>query len=171
MLSFLPVQLEALLYNIILQLHATLHASHSLDEAGPVLLCQALVAPEASKLADVADVRGGVVLGRRRPAGDDVPDAAEPVLRGVGAQEAKGGAEAPLYRGKLTKALPSGSGEGVFSFPEGLSPTDVQGVIVLNFHVCLFFFRISSYRPFGLGVIVAPVVPLDVTFGVLFARV
>ena len=81
----MPVQLEALLYNIILQLYAAFHPGHGLDEAWPVLLGQALVAAEAGELADMADVRGGVVLRWRCPARDNVPDTIKPVFRGISA--------------------------------------------------------------------------------------
>ena len=112
-----PKQLPSLGYCFILQIHTALHTRHGLHQTGPVLLRQALVAAEAGKLADMADVGGGVILRRRCPAVDDVPDAAQPVLSGIGAQQAESGTKAPLHTFKLTKALPSGSREGVFSFP------------------------------------------------------
>ena len=116
-LTLLPVQLETLLDDVILQIHTALHAGHGLYEFWPVLLCQALVAAEAGKLADMADVGGGVILRGRCPPIDDVSDAAQPVLSGIGAQQAEGSAQAPLHTFKSTKALPSGSREGVFPFP------------------------------------------------------
>ena len=127
----MPVQLEALLYNIILQLYAALHTCHGLDEAWPVLLGQALVAAEAGELAYMADVGGGVVLGRRCPSGDDVPDTVQPVLRGVSAQEAESRTETPLDTLKLTKAFPQRrGGAGALTFPEGFTMSDVQRVVV-----------------------------------------
>ena len=88
-----------------------------------------MVASEAGKLADMADIRGGVVLRWRCPAGDDIPDAAQPVLGGVGAQEAEGGAEAPFHTHKVAKDSPSPhlprGGGGERAFPEGLRVPDV----------------------------------------------
>ena len=89
-LTLLPVQLEALLDCFILQIHAALHTGHGLHQTGPVLLRQALVAAETGKLAHMADVGGGVILRGRCPAVDDVPDAAQSVLSGIGAQQAEG---------------------------------------------------------------------------------
>ena len=133
----MPVQLEALLYNIILQLYAALHTGHGLDEAWPVLLGQALVAAEAGELAYMADVGGSVVLGRRCPSGDDVPDTVQPVLRGVSAQEAESRTETVFNRLELAEYGPLSApplGE-YLTFPEGFTMPDVQRVVVLNLHV------------------------------------
>ena len=116
-LTLLPIQLEAPLDDIILQIHTALHTGHGLHEFWPVLLRQALVAAEAGELTHMADVGGGVILCGRCPAIDDVPDAAQLILSGIGAQQAEGSAQAPLHTFKFTKALPTGSREGVFSFP------------------------------------------------------
>ena len=82
----MPIQLEAFLDDIILQIPAALYACHGFHQPGPVLLCQALVATKAGELADMADVGGGVILLGWRPATNDAPDAAQPVLSGIGAQ-------------------------------------------------------------------------------------
>ena len=128
-LLFTFIQLKPSLDGVLFQVYATLHAGHCLDEAGPVLLGQALVAPETGKLADVPDVALRIVLCGRRPAGDDAPDAAQLVLGGIGAQEAESGPEAPLHGGELAKGgpspfLPRGGGR-YFTFPEGLRVPDV----------------------------------------------
>ena len=129
----MPVQLEALLYNIILQLYATLYLGHGLDEAGPILLRQSLVAAEAGHHTDVAYVALRVVLGWRCPSRDDIADAAETVLGGVGAEDAEGSADAPLDSLKLTETLPQrGSREGALTFPFIFANTDVQRVVVTN---------------------------------------
>ena len=114
----LPVQQKGFGNGFIIDVHTTFHAGHGFHQSCPVFLSQALVAPEAGELAYMADVGGGVVLRGRCPTVDDVPDAAQPVLIGIGAQEAECGTQAPLHTFKLTKALPQrGSGEGAFSFP------------------------------------------------------
>ena len=81
----------------------------------------------------MADVGGCVVLLGRGPAVDDVPDARQPVLGGIGAQQAEGGTQTVLHTFKLTKALPQrGSGEGAFALPKCLAPADVQRIVVPN---------------------------------------
>ena len=134
------------------QVYATLHAGHCLDEAGPVLLGQALVAPETGKLADVPDVALRIVLGRRRPAGDDTPDAAQLVLGGIGAQEAESGPEAPLHGRELAEGGPSPflprRGGRYFTFPEGLSVADVQGVISFHRHRRYHRRRYRNFRSY-----------------------
>ena len=87
-----PKQLPSLGYCFILQIHTALYAGHGLNEFWPVLLRQALVAPEAGELAHMADVGVGVILRGRCPPIDDVSDAAQPVLSGIGAQQAEGSA-------------------------------------------------------------------------------
>ena len=119
--SGLSIQLKGFLDGFIIQIHATLHACHGLHQTGPVFLRQALVAPEAGELAYMADVGGGVVLRGRCPTVDDVPDTAQPVLIGIGAQEAESSTQTPLHRGKLTEnslsPRPPQKGGGYFSFP------------------------------------------------------
>jgi len=91
----------------IIQIHTALHAGHGLHEAGPVLFRQALVATEAGEHAHMADVGGCVVLLGRGPAVDDVPDARQPVLGGIGAQQAEGGTQTVLHGLECAERGPS----------------------------------------------------------------
>lgn len=86
------------------EVHAAFDDGHCADEPRPHVFREPFLAAEACEPAYILDVPLGVVLGRRRPAGDNVGDAVGFVLRGIGAEDAEGGAEAPFYALKLAKS-------------------------------------------------------------------
>lgn len=80
---------------------ATFDLSHCLDELGPLVFGEAFVATVAGPKTDVPNVPLGVVLRRRCPASDDVLDAVQFVLRGIGAKQNESGTQAPFKAFKL----------------------------------------------------------------------
>ena len=75
------------------EVHAAFDDGHCADEPQPHVFREPFLAAEACEPAYILDVPLGVVLGRRRPAGDNVGDAVGFVLRGISAEDAEGGAE------------------------------------------------------------------------------
>lgn len=111
---------------------------HSLYEARPFVLRQALFPTEASPAADVADVGLRVVLRGRGPASDDVGYAVQVVLVAVGPEQAERRPKSPFHRGKLAEggSSPSPSrrrgSRGYFAFPRHFPAPDVQRIVIAD---------------------------------------
>ena len=103
----------------VIQIYSAFHLRHGFYEARPVLFRKALVTAEAGHQTDVADVVLRIILGGWCPARNDVPNAAEPVLYSIGAEQAEGSPKTPFHRDKLTKDLlpPGGAGGGYLALP------------------------------------------------------
>ena len=93
----------ALLDLVLIEDYSAFLAGHCPDQAGPLCLCQAFVASETGPLADVTDVPFSVILGGRSPAGNDVANAIQFVLRGVCAKQNESSAKAPFHRFEADK--------------------------------------------------------------------
>ena len=127
-------QLEAALDDLFGEERATFDLSHCLDELGPLVFGEAFVATVAGPETDVLNVPFGVVLRRRCPASDDVADAVQLVLCGIGAKQNESGSEAPLHRLELHErptTVPSLYGGEYFAFPLGTcNPPNIQRIAV-----------------------------------------
>ena len=126
----------ALLDLVLIEDYAAFLAGHCLDQTRPFGFCQTFVASETSPKTDIPDVPFGVVFGGRCPSRNDVPDAVQFVLCGVGMEQHKSGSKAIFDGFEADKQPPSispqgGSALGEFAFPMGARHfADVQGVVV-----------------------------------------
>ena len=99
------VEGKALLDYVLIEDYSAFLAGHCSDKFGPFFFCQAFVASKTSPLADVTNVPFCVILGGRSPAGNDVANTVQFVLRGIGAEQNKSGSKAPFDGPKLDEGI------------------------------------------------------------------
>ena len=122
------VECFALAYDFHGEFLSGLNPCHCLQEYGPLASFKGLLGVQSGEAAYVGDVVLGVVLGWRCPSADDLLNGTQPVLLGIGAQEAESRPDAPGHGAELHKVA-----VGLFlalSFPLRLGSADVQRVVV-----------------------------------------
>ena len=131
LLSFLisHVQLPAFCQLCGCQFHAAFYACHSSHELLQLCGCEPFLASEPCEPAYVFYVCARIVFARRRPSRDYVLYAYGIVLLSVGFEQAKSGADAPLYGDELHE-LPVRL-QGALPFPNSSrNLADVKGIVV-----------------------------------------